>query len=223
MGAGSERAWAAPGLGRGCGFRRLADVRERGSRAEERGSSAGTAACGGRRNTAGSLAGRAACGRKTELLAVLGDNRDRRRAVACEVLRELRRVRPEDATPRRSAVEWEIPGCAGSGRGHSRSAGSEWLLVELHASRRWLGAGGQPARVQLSWVLESKCPLAEVPSKTPSSQNSLGPELPNSRCRSPAPGLRCPSARCSSPSPASAGAARRSSHSTCCHRSRWPA
>lgn len=116
MDEGSERALAAPGLGMGRGFQRLADVLERGSREEAHDSSAGTAACGGRRNTAGILAGRAACARRTEPSGV-EDNRDKRHAAACEALRELHRPRPEDAKPRRSAVGWEIPGCAGSGLG----------------------------------------------------------------------------------------------------------
>lgn len=83
--------------------------------------------------------------------------------------------------------------------------------------------GEQPTRAQWSWVRESKCPLAEVPSKTPSWRRSWAAELPSSRCRSAEPALQCPSTPCSSPFPASAGAARPSSRSTCCHRNPSPA
>lgn len=132
-------------------------------------------------------------------------------------------MRLEDVRLRRSAVELAIPGCAESDRGHLLSVGFEWLLVALRAFPRWRVPGGQPRRAQWSWILENKCPSAEGPSKKPIAQRSSSPELPSSRCHSPGPGLRCPSRRSFSPSPASAGAARRSSRSTCCHPSRWPA
>lgn len=222
MDVGSGRASVALGSGMDCDFQRLLDVLGRGSREEERDSSADTAACGGRRNTAGNLVDRAACARKMELSGGLEDIRDKRRAVACEALRELPPVRLGDATPRHSAAEWEIPGCAGSDRGRLQSAGSELLLVELHAFQSWPGVDGQPMRVQWSWVQESKCPLAEVPSRMPSSKRLRAAELPSSHCHSPALALRCPSKRCSLPFPASAAAEKRSSRSTCCHPSRWP-
>lgn len=209
MDVGSERALAALGSGMDCDFQRLVDVLERGSREEERDSSADTVACGGRRNTAGNLADRAACGRRMEPSGVLEDIRDKRRAVACEALRELRRVRLGGATLRHSAVEWEIPGCAGSDRGRLQSEGSGLLLVELHAIQNWVVVDGQPMRVQLSWVQESKCPLAEVPSGMPSSKRLKAAELPSSRCRLPALELQCPSKRCSLPFPASAAAEKR--------------
>lgn len=88
MGVGSERASVVPESGMDCGFQRLVDVPERGSRAVVRDSSVDTAACGGHRNTAGSLAGRAAYVRRMELSEALADNRDKRRVVACAALQE---------------------------------------------------------------------------------------------------------------------------------------